>query len=128
MRVIIYGVGAIGGVIAVRLARSGHAVIGIARGKQLEAIRERGLTLRTPEGTEVAHFPIHADPSEIAFTEDDVILLTMNSQDTGSALERLKLAGVVSQPIVCFQNGLSVFTQVDQVTVTGSVGSGISGL
>lgn len=107
MRVIVYGIGAIGGVIAAGLALSGHAVEGIARGKQLEAIRANGLTLRTPETTEVAHFPIHADPTEIDFTEDDVILLTMKSQDTGPALERLKLAGVVAQPVVCCQNGVA---------------------
>jgi 2-dehydropantoate 2-reductase len=44
---------------------------------------------------------------EIAFRSDDVILLTMKTQDTVSALERLRAAGVVEQPIFCVQNGVA---------------------
>ena len=43
MTFIIYGVGAIGGTIAGRLAHSGQAVAGIARGKQLGALKANGL-------------------------------------------------------------------------------------
>lgn len=45
MKICIFGAGAIGGMLAVRLALAGHAVSVIARGAQLAAIRERGLTL-----------------------------------------------------------------------------------
>ena len=48
MRYIIYGAGAVGGVIAARLAQHGHDVVAIARGAHLDAIRERGLTLQSP--------------------------------------------------------------------------------
>lgn len=41
MRIIIHGVGAIGGVVAAALLDSGQEVIGIARGRMLEAIRDR---------------------------------------------------------------------------------------
>lgn len=43
MRIIIHGVGAIGGVVGAALVEAGHEVLGIARGRMLEAIRERGL-------------------------------------------------------------------------------------
>lgn len=43
--VCIFGVGAIGGYLGARLARSGVQVMGICRGAQLEAIRAQGLTL-----------------------------------------------------------------------------------
>ena len=49
MRVIVHGVGAIGGTIAGELARAGVEVVGIARGAMLEAIRARGLTVHAPE-------------------------------------------------------------------------------
>jgi len=39
MRIIVYGVGAIGGTVAAALSLSGHEVIGIARGAQLEALQ-----------------------------------------------------------------------------------------
>jgi 2-dehydropantoate 2-reductase len=124
MRFIVYGVGAIGGTTAAALALSGQEVVGIARGGMLDAIRQRGLLLRTPSGATTARFPCHADPAEIAFTADDVILLTMKTQDTEAALLRLREAGISDQPIVCMQNGvanermaLRLFPNVYAVTV-----------
>jgi 2-dehydropantoate 2-reductase len=107
MRVVVYGVGAVGGTIATRLSLTGHKVIGIGRGRQLEAIRRNGVTLHTPENTRTARFPVHEAPSDIAFEPDDAILLTMKGQDTLGALTALKSAGVADQPIFCFQNGVA---------------------
>lgn len=107
MKFIIYGVGAIGGTLAARLSLSGYEVHGIARGQQLDAISNSGLTLRTPDSTQIAKFPCHADPSEINFGPDDIIFLTMKTQDTQEALERLRVAGVRDQAIVCAQNGVA---------------------
>ena len=67
MRIIIYGVGAIGGTVAAAFALSGQEVVGIARGAQLSAIQDNGLLLRTPEKTARAKFPCVADPTEIIF-------------------------------------------------------------
>jgi 2-dehydropantoate 2-reductase len=66
MRIIVYGVGAIGGTVAAALALSGQEVVGIARGAQLEAIRRNGLLLRTPETNARAQFPCVADPTRSA--------------------------------------------------------------
>lgn len=107
MRIIVYGVGAIGGTVASALALSGQEVIGIARGAQLKAIQEGGLVLRTPERASRAVFPGVSDPAEIPFRSDDAILLTMKTQDTVPALERLRAAGVMQQPIFCVQNGVA---------------------
>jgi 2-dehydropantoate 2-reductase len=107
MRIIVYGIGAVGGAIAAQLSFSGNDVIGIARGRQLDAIRASGLTLSTPQGTTTAHFPVHADPAEISFRADDVVLLTIKTPDTLGALQRLKAAGAAAQPVFCFQNGVA---------------------
>lgn len=107
MRIIVYGVGAIGGTVAAALALSGQEVVGIARGAQLDAIRTGGLLLRTPGRAARASFPCLADPSEIEPQPDDAILLTMKTQDTVAALSRLHAAGVREQPIFCVQNGVS---------------------
>jgi 2-dehydropantoate 2-reductase len=107
MRIIVYGIGAIGGAIAAQLSFSGHEVIGIARGRQLDAIRASGLTLSTPQGTRTARFPVHADPVEIPFRPDDVVLLTMKTPDTLGALQRLNAAGAAALPVFCFQNGVA---------------------
>ena len=124
MRFIVYGVGAIGGTIAASLALAGREVVGIARGRMLDAIRKDGLRFRTPEGEHRVSFPCHAGPDEIAFRPDDVILLTMKSQDTHEALLALRSAGVAEQAVICSQNGvanermaLRVFPNVYGMTV-----------
>jgi 2-dehydropantoate 2-reductase len=107
MRIIVFGVGAIGGTVGAALALSGQEVVGIARGAQLDAIRANGLRLRTPAGDDRVDLACVADPSEIAFRPDDAILLAMKTQDTEAALGRLRDAGVADQPIFCAQNGVA---------------------
>ena len=51
MRYVVYGAGAVGGTIGGRLHEAGHSVVLIARGPHLETMRERGLTIQSPEGT-----------------------------------------------------------------------------
>lgn len=108
MRVIVYGIGAIGGTIAARLALTGTNVIGIARGGMLDAIRTQGgLDFVSRAGTERAKFWVVGHPDEIDWQDSDVIILTMKSNDTEAALLALANAGVSSQPIVCAQNGVA---------------------
>lgn len=107
MRFIIYGVGAIGGTFAAALSKAGHTVIGIARGRMLEAIKASGLRFRTPQGDERITLTMVGSPADIAFAPDDVIVLTMKSQDTADALLALRDAGVGDQTVVCAQNGIN---------------------
>lgn len=108
MRFIIYGIGAIGGTFAAALARAGHKVLGIARGKMLEAMRAQGgLTFKTPAGSGLARFSVVGAPDKIQFRPDDVIFLAMKGQDTAGALEALRAAGVTTQAVVCAQNGVN---------------------
>lgn len=106
MRFIIHGVGAIGGTIAVSLASAGQKVIGIARGEQLKAMKAKGLTLRTPKGTETCHFECVESPSDIALLPDDVVLVCTKTQHMGAVIEQLAAAGLQDQSIFCFQNGV----------------------
>lgn len=107
MRLVVYGIGAIGGTVAAALALSGQEVAGIARGPQLEAIRAGGLVLRTPADARRARFACHGAPHEVDWREDDAVVLTMKSQDTYAALLALRDAGVATQPVVCAQNGVA---------------------
>ncbi|HYH43139.1 MAG TPA: 2-dehydropantoate 2-reductase N-terminal domain-containing protein, partial [Burkholderiales bacterium] len=54
MKICVVGAGAIGGYLAVLLARSGNEVTVIARGAHLAAISERGLKLIDHDGGEIA--------------------------------------------------------------------------
>src|SRR4051794_37327671 len=106
MRYIIYGAGAIGGVVGAKLFMSGKEVVLIARGAHLEALKAKGLTLRYPEGEATLPIPAVGHPSEIEFRPDDVVLLGMKSQDTMDALEQLRLAAGDHVAVVCCQNGV----------------------
>ncbi len=63
--------------------------------------------MRTPLGDLNARFQTVALPSEIAFGEDDIIVMTMKSQDTEAALRALRAAGVTTQTLVMAQNGVA---------------------
>ena len=79
MRYIVYGAGAIGGIIAARLCEHGHEAVAIARGAHLDAMRADGLTIRTPEDSVTVRVPAIASPREIAFTPDDVVIPGMTT-------------------------------------------------
>lgn len=124
MRFIVYGAGAIGGLLAASLARSGQQVIAIARGAQLQAIQQDGLQVKGVEQSFHARFDCVESPAAISFAPDDVILLCMKTQGTQQALYDLRDAGVTDQPVFCVQNGVAnepmaarIFPNVHGVTV-----------
>jgi 2-dehydropantoate 2-reductase len=107
MRYVIYGAGAIGGIVGAQLFKHGFDVLLIARGSHLEAIKRDGLCIRDAEGEERYRIPVVSHPSEIAFTPDDCVILGMKTQDSAAAIEDLEAAaGGLDLPLVCTQNGL----------------------
>mgnify|MGYP001138391801 FL=1 len=106
MRYIIYGAGGIGCTIGARLALAGREVALIARGAQLDALQSRGLTLKTPDGNHHLELPAFASPAEMHLGRDDVVILTMKTQDTAAALADLEAVAGPGIPVVCAQNGV----------------------
>jgi 2-dehydropantoate 2-reductase len=106
MRFVVFGAGGIGGVVGARLAQHGHDVALIARGAHRDAIRDHGLTIEDPAGSEVLHLPVAGSPAEAGFTADDVVFLAMKSQDTAAAVNDLAAVAPQSTPVFCFQNGV----------------------
>lgn len=106
MRLVIYGAGAIGGVLGGRLAEHGADVTLVARGAHLEAIRADGLTIESPDATVTVRVHAVGTPTEAAIAEGDVVVLAMKSQDTVVALEALAASAPPSTSIVCAQNGV----------------------
>lgn len=106
MRYIIYGAGGVGGVIGGQLLHHGHNAILICRGEHLTTIQRRGLTLITPTDDLQLAVPAVGHPSDLTFTPDDVVILTMKSQDTESALRDLARVAGSKVPIICAQNGV----------------------
>ncbi|MGC3859621.1 ketopantoate reductase family protein [Micromonospora chersina] len=114
MRYVIIGAGAVGGTIGVRLGEAGRDVTLVARGAHLAALRERGLTLRTPDGTVTSRLPAVAGPDDRPLPADTVLVLTVKSQDTAAALATwvdtpVEGGGTAGErlPVVLAQNGVA---------------------
>ena len=106
MRFIVYGAGAIGGVLGGRLFQAAEDVVLIARGPHHDAIRDHGLTIECPTGTVTLTVPVVDHPDRISFTADDVVLLAVKGQHTSEAIDSLDAAVGGPIPIVSVQNGL----------------------
>ena len=77
-KICIYGAGAIGGWMGVRLARAGCDVSVVARGATLEALRERGLQLRS--GGETISAPVRASNAPTELGVQDLVVIAVKAQ------------------------------------------------
>jgi 2-dehydropantoate 2-reductase len=106
MRFIMYGAGAVGGTLGARLFAAGHDVVLIARGRHGAVLAEAGLRFAAPDVTHTLRIPVVAEPAALTFRADDVVFLTMKSQDTAAALDALAAVAPPDLPVVCAQNGV----------------------
>jgi 2-dehydropantoate 2-reductase len=106
MRIIIYGAGAIGGVTGGKLALAGSDTLFIGRAHLVDALNEKGLKVISPSGSPTVRVKAVTGPDRIVFSADDVVFLTVKSQDTEAALTELKKY-VRDIPVFCFQNSVS---------------------
>ncbi|GGL23759.1 2-dehydropantoate 2-reductase [Phycicoccus endophyticus] len=106
MRLVVVGVGAIGGSLAVRLVQAGHEVVAVARGEHLERIRAEGLRLRTPEEDVVVPLEAVGGVDEVGERGVDAVLVTTKSQDTAGVAHALAGSALARRPVVCAQNGV----------------------
>jgi 2-dehydropantoate 2-reductase len=105
-RFIVYGAGAIGGVIGGHLFAHGHDVVLIARGEHQRTIARSGLRVETPEGSQTLGIPAVEHPCELDLDARDVVLLAMKSQDTAASLRALASSAPGAVSVVCAQNGV----------------------
>jgi len=65
MKICLYGVGAVGGLLGARIAATGRPVAAVARGTTLEALQRDGLGLETAAGRHYHPLRAVADPAEL---------------------------------------------------------------
>jgi 2-dehydropantoate 2-reductase len=82
VKFVVYGTGAIGGVLAAGMHVAGDDVVCIARGAHLDAIQADGLRVDTPDGSTVVPVRAVGHPREIEWTPEHVVHLAMMGQDT----------------------------------------------
>jgi 2-dehydropantoate 2-reductase len=105
MRIAVMGAGGLGAYLGARLAVAGADVAFIARGAQLAAIRNRGLTIRSPLGDAFLPGAVATDnPAEIGPV--DLVLFTVKLWDTEEAA-RASLPLLASDTrLLTLQNGI----------------------
>ena len=104
MKICIYGAGAIGGLMAAWLARAGHDISVVARGRQLEAIREHGLRVRS-DGR-IDSYSVHAQPDPEKLGPQDYVLVSVKAQSLTEVAERIPPLLGADTSIVTAMNGV----------------------
>ena len=92
MKLAIFGAGAIGGYLAVKLHQAGADVTVIARGPHLAAMREKGLTLKSEGETVTVRLPC-TDKAEDAGPQDYVVITLKANGLAPAAPQIAKLMG-----------------------------------
>jgi 2-dehydropantoate 2-reductase len=79
MRIGVFGAGAIGGYLAVEMARAGQEVVLLARGANLEAIRARGLRLQIGGEERRAEVAASDDPAALGLVDFLILAVKANA-------------------------------------------------
>jgi 2-dehydropantoate 2-reductase len=109
MRYVIYGAGAIGSGIGGHLHRTGSNALLVGRPAHVDHIGAHGLRLITADETYTLAVPAVSRAADVGFTDGDVVLLCVKSQDTDQALVEIRAAGGDPRtlPILCCQNSIT---------------------
>jgi 2-dehydropantoate 2-reductase len=104
MKVCIFGAGAIGGYMGVKLAKAGADVSLVARGPHLAAMQEKGLTLIEDGGTTMV--PVTASDDPAALGVQDYVIVTLKAHSVPPVVS--KMAPLIGQDttIVSGVNGV----------------------
>lgn len=98
------GAGGVGGYFGARLQQAGHDVAFFARGKHLAALKQDGLTLKSPLGAAQLDVRVFEDPGEASSV--DVVMFAVKLWDTESAAERLRPIVAGHTIVIPLQNGV----------------------
>ena len=104
MKICVVGAGAIGGLLAVRLHKSGEDVSLVARGAHLAAIRENGLSLTQDGETHVAKLPAFERIADAG--PQDLIILGLKAHQVADIATQLPALYGPDTMVLTAQNGI----------------------
>ncbi len=107
MRFVVYGAGAVGGVIAARLHLGGEDVQVVARGAHLDAIRRTGLRLVTADEEAVVRLPAAERLADLEVGSDTAVLVAVKSHQTAAAMHDVARSTPPDVTLVSAQNGVA---------------------
>lgn len=106
MRICVIGAGAVGGFVGARFAFAGHEVSLVARGANLRAIRERGLTLIEADGRERVAQIAHATDDIASLAQQDLVIVALKAHQMEPVLSQIKQLCRADTLVVPMQNGI----------------------
>ena len=106
MRICVVGAGAIGGLLGVKLALSGHELTLVARGAHLEAIRSRGLRLVMSEGSVQVAEGVAATADIRACGPQDLVILGVKAHQLPPLVDDLRTLFHDDTLVLPTQNGI----------------------
>jgi 2-dehydropantoate 2-reductase len=106
MKFAVVGAGAIGGYLGAKLALAGESVTFIARGANLAALREKGMTLILEDGREQTAREVRAYDKTAEAGTHDAILLTVKAHQVAALAPQLAALCHENTAIVTMQNGI----------------------
>jgi 2-dehydropantoate 2-reductase len=106
MKIAVVGAGAIGGYLGGWLAAAGEDVTFIARGRNLEAIKARGMTVVGEDGKTVLATNVRVFEKMKDAGPQDAVLLTVKAHQVGDVAGDLKYLCNEDTAIVTMQNGI----------------------
>ncbi len=125
MRVAVMGTGALGGFFGGLLARAGEDVTFIARGAQLDAIRARGLTVKSERVGEFAvRAPVTDNPAEVGPV--DLVLFGVKTYDLEAAAEQMRPLLGPETVVLPVQNGADIAERVGRILQLACVLGGLT--
>ena len=104
MKIAAIGAGGVNGYFGARLIEAGFDVSFIARGKHLAAIRQSGLSVRSPLGNANVKAKACERPAEVGPV--DVVMFAVKLWDTESAAESIRPLLSAGGVVIPFQNGV----------------------
>lgn len=104
MKICVVGAGAIGGLLAVKLADAGESVSLVARGAHLAAIRKNGLTLIDESGERTAHLQASDTMSELG--PQDLVILGLKAHQVADVALQLPVLFGPDTAVLTAQNGI----------------------
>ncbi|MFL5544806.1 MAG: ketopantoate reductase family protein [Gemmatimonadaceae bacterium] len=125
MKITVLGAGAIGAYYGGQLARAGHDVTLYARGDNLAAIRERGLEIRTPDGSSVVQLAATDRVQELG--NADFAILGVKSYSLDSIATVVQSVARNGAAILPFLNGVETTERLIALGVPrGSILGGVT--
>jgi 2-dehydropantoate 2-reductase len=122
MNIAILGAGGVGGYFGGILARAGHRVVLLARGDHLEAVRERGLEVRTPEGSFTVAVEATGDPEELR--EIELAILAVKGYSLAEIAPAARLLAERGAAVLPLLNGVEA---ADKLIAAGVPGDRVLG-